>query len=626
MMIKLRGLAVIGHDVMMAMLACEVAIYVRYILQGDQVVPLFLWEATLLFGLAALIIFPLMGLHRGLWHYASFNDLLTIVKSVSLTVGLFILLLFLVTRLDQFPRSAVFIIWPLAAVLLGAPRILYRFSVDGNLKQLFERANRDSVPVLLFGAGDAAELFMRQMSRRPVAPYRVLGLVTRERIRVGSEIRGARILGHVDDLDAVLAKLKRSGKVPEKIIVTEENFDGETIRNLVDRADAQGLSVGRLPTMTNLQSEADVSIRPIDVSDLLGRPQKKLDRQSVNRLISGKRVLVTGAGGTIGSELTRQIATIGPEELAVLDNSEFNLYEIDGELAQRFPDLPRRTFMGDVRNRAWVGQVFSEFRPQIVCHAAARKHVPLSEENPADAVTTNVAGSVVVADAVCEHGIETMVMVSTDKAVNPTNVMGASKRAAELYVQAISVADPDGPDFVTVRFGNVLGSSGSVVPLFQKQLAEGGPLTVTHPEITRYFMTVKEAVELILQAAALERDSVEKRAGKIFVLDMGEPVLIRDLAARMIRLAGLEPEKDIEIVYTGLRPAEKLYEELFLEQELLVETGAEGIQLAAPRLTPLNDLKPQLDELISTAAGSDPKKLIECLSRIVPEFEHRKNG
>jgi O-antigen biosynthesis protein WbqV len=358
-------------------------------------------------------------------------------------------------------------------------------------------------------------------------------------------------------------------------------------------------------------------VRPVAIEDLLGRPQAVLDRDGMRRLVVGRRVLVTGAGGTIGAELVRQVAEFGPAELTLLDAGEFNLYQIDLELQERFSDLPRRAVIGDVRDRAMLARLFAETRPELVFHAAALKHVPMVEANAFEGVLTNAIGTRCVAEACRAAGVGVMVLISTDKAVNPTNVMGASKRIAETWCQALDLErGAGGTRFVTVRFGNVLGSTGSVVPLFQRQLAAGGPLTVTHPDVMRYFMTVREAVELVLQATAMAGDE----PGKIYVLDMGEPVRIVDLARQMIRLAGLRPGKDIEIKITGLRPGEKLFEEIFHGGEPLLPTACKGILLAAPRTADAATLGRLLDELANVCRRGDQAGLEALLHRLVPEY------
>src|SRR6185437_793953 len=374
----------------------------------------------------------------------------------------------------------------------------------------------------------------------------------------------------------------------------------------LDIADELSIPLARLPRITEFKAtvaEETPAIEPIAIEDLLGRPQTVLDRPGMRALIAGRRVLVTGAGGTIGSELARQIAGYEPARITLLDSSEYALYTIDRELQERHGALPRLALIGDVRDRRRIDEVMAAERPELVFHAAALKHVPMVEANPSEGVLTNVIGTRNVAEACRLHGVRAMVMISTDKAVNPANVMGASKRLAESICQALDVQEsrkPGGTRFVTVRFGNVLGSTGSVVPLFQRQLAAGGPLTVTHPEIQRFFMTVREAVELVLQASALAMKGGEER-GKIFVLDMGEPVKIVDLARQMIRLAGKRPDRDVKIEFVGLRPGEKLHEELFHEQEPLVPTQA-------------------LDELAEHAHEGRTDRVLVVLRNLVPEY------
>lgn len=383
------------------------------------------------------------------------------------------------------------------------------------------------------------------------------------------------------------------------------------------------MTLARMPRVHDLKSGAtdEVRIQPIAIEDLLGRPQQPLDRAGMAALVKGKRVLVTGAGGSIGSELVRQVADIGPAELVLVENSEFALYQADREMAERHADMARHAVIADVRDRERIEQVFNHYKPELVFHAAALKHVPLVEDNPFEGILTNAIGTRHVADACEAADVNVMVMISTDKAVNPTNIMGATKRIAETYVQALDLrrGANEGTRFVTVRFGNVLGSTGSVVPLFQRQLAEGGPITVTHPDMTRYFMTIREAVELVLQASSLGAGS-HATDGKIFVLDMGEPVKIVDLARQMIRLAGLTPGVDIEIQYTGTRPGEKLFEEIFHGSEPPAPTEAAGILLAAPRTQDVDEVNAVLAKLEAAAHGGDLGGLMDAIAALVPEY------
>jgi O-antigen biosynthesis protein WbqV len=397
------------------------------------------------------------------------------------------------------------------------------------------------------------------------------------------------------------------------------------------------MTIARLPRLTDFRSGPgdqggeQIEVRPIAIEDLLGRTQTKLDRAAMRRLIEGRRVLVSGAGGTIGAELLRQVATAAPAELTLLDYSEYLLYGADLELGERHPELPHRAVLADVREPGRLDEVLAERQPELVFHAAALKHVPMVEANPIEGVLTNAIGTRNMADACRRAGVAGMVLISTDKAINPASVMGASKRLAESYCQAMDIAEREraaragGPAtrFVTVRFGNVLGSTGSVVPLFQRQLAAGGPLTVTDPAMTRFFMTVREAVELVLQASALGLEAAGGGGGtgKIYVLDMGQPVRIVDLARQMIRLAGLRPDKDVAIVTTGVRPGEKLAEELFHDKEPMVATGHPGLLLAAPRTLNQEFLSRGLNELAELAAARKRDEVLAALARLVPEYQ-----
>jgi len=359
----------------------------------------------------------------------------------------------------------------------------------------------------------------------------------------------------------------------------------------------------------------------VDIASLLQRPARKIDQRAARRLIAGKRVLITGAGGTIGSELVRQVIAFEPARLALVDNAEFALYQIDLAMAEAGHGEVVYSGLTDVCRREHLNRVFEEIRPEIVLHAAAFKHVPIVEQNRCAGALTNVLGAKNVFDTAIEHGAETVVFISTDKAVNPTSFMGATKRIAELYAQALDVAQND-TRFITVRFGNVLGSTGSVVPLFKRQIARGGPVTVTDPEILRFFMTTAEAVQLVLQAASLNnaQNSVVTHDGRIFVLDMGEPVKIVDLAERMIKAYGFVPGKDIDIKFTGLRPGEKLFEEMFLDTDKLLKTGADGVLLASPAMIDLPLLNPRLTDVIAHAKSGDQNSLDEAVHHLVPEF------
>ena len=632
-----RALLAFVHDVLMAALSVVVSLYLR--LGGDIVdyKPRLTITYILSFTVIAASVFLLTGLYRGIWRYASLPDLFNIARAVTLTVAVFLPVMFVITRLEALPRSTLLIDWFVLIALLGAPRLAYRLFKDRGLDHILERAKHPSVPVLLISAKDGADTFIREMTRDPRAVYRVVGVLADTPSRVGREIYRVPVLGTIDALEDVVERLDRRGRRPQKLIVTAQNFTGAQVRGLLERADALAIPLARLPRLTDFRrnlDDAERAVEPIALEDLLGRPQAVLDRDGMAQLITGRRVLVTGAGGTIGAELARQIAAFAPGRLVLLDNGEFALYAIDAELRERFPELAPLPLLRDVRERAQVEEVVVAERPEIVFHAAALKHLPMVEANPIEGVLTNIIGSRNVAEAARAFGASLVVMISTDKAVNPTSVLGASKRLAESFCQAIDLYEArrrapyrQGTRYVTVRFGNVLGSPGSVVPLFARQLAAGGPLTVTHPDVSRFFMTVREAVELVLQASALSPASETTEArGKIFVLDMGEPVKIADLAHQMIRLAGLRADRDIKIAFIGLRPGEKLHEELFHSAEPLMPTANPAIRLAAPRAADYAMLVRSIDELEEYARLRREDRVLGLLERLVPEYRRSAHG
>jgi FlaA1/EpsC-like NDP-sugar epimerase len=612
------------HDVIMAAVSFLASLYLRL---GDEMRAMWtttdLWLGVALFCGVAIPVFVSQRLYRSVWRYASVSDLLALTKGATLTILIFLLVLFLTTRLQAMPRSVLFINWFVLLALLGGPRFIYRMLKDSWQNRKADSGGANKVPVLLVGAGDEAELFIRA-TRSPDAEYRAVGLIAAHGGRVGRNIHGIDVLGSADELPEVVAGLRQKGLAPQRLVITDHRLDGAEVRRLLDDADRLGMTLARIPRLMDLKDGISdrLTIRPIAVEDLLGRPQAVLDREGIAAMIKGRRVLVTGAGGSIGSELVRQIADLMPERLILVEACEFNLYQIDLEISRHCPGLILTPVLGDVRDSGRIRSVMAEYAPELVFHAAALKHVPMVEHNPDEGLLTNAVGTRIVADACRECGVALMVQISTDKAVNPTNVMGASKRIAEMYAQALDLAGAGdgGTRYVTVRFGNVLGSTGSVVPLFQRQLAEGGPLTVTHPEMTRYFMTVREAVELVLQASAFGLEAADYR-GRIFVLDMGEPVRIVDLARQMIRLAGLRPEHDIKIVFSGLRPGEKLFEEIFHGAEPPAPTGRSGILAAAPRSVDAEELASALDDLAAACLARQAATALAILRRLVPEYQ-----
>jgi O-antigen biosynthesis protein WbqV len=613
------------HDLIMAALSFVLSLYLRVGHSFTAYEVDFLIAGTASFAAIAGMVYLWMDLYRGIWRYASLNDLLAIARAVTLIILIFLPVMFLTTRLYDMPRSVVVINWFVLMTLLAAPRILYRMLKDGRFELTYARNTDQRIKVLLIGAGDAAEMFIQAMTRRTHSDYHPIAILDEAERRVGRHIRGVPVVGSTNDLAGVVERLRARGTQPQRLIITKPDMGPDKLRRLVDEAGQLGLTVARLPRLTEFRSAGaeEVEVRPVAIEDLLGRAQNVPNRGAMKALIAGRRVLVTGAGGTIGGELVRQLAEIGPSRLVLVENSEFNLYSIELELRERASELAVRAVIGDVRDRERISSLIADERPEVVFHAAALKHVPMVEANPLEGVQTNVIGTRNVAEACRSHGVAAMVLISTDKAVNPSSVMGATKRLAESCCQALDVAGSR-TRFVTVRFGNVLGSTGSVVPLFQRQLAAGGPLTVTHPEIKRYFMTVREAVELVLQASALGVGGIDGagagESGKIFVLDMGEPIRIADLARQMIRLAGRRPDRDVQIVFTGLRPGEKLNEELFHAGEALQPTVLKGIMLAAPRTTDYAFLARGLDELQAAVHAGRVDTVLSLITRYVPEY------
>lgn len=565
------------------------------------------------------------------WRFSGVADLLRIAGA---SVASAVLFSFILT-LSGFPLpSATFpIIYALVLlVMLGGLRVCSRLAYSKALRRAGQHR------IVLVGVDAVADLYLRAIERNPAANVRVTGLVALGTNQTGRRIHNVPILGHVQDIGAILTRLAQTQRLPESLVITEPTFRGAGLSHVLDTAAAHGVAVLRTPALTNLTPAEHVELRPIPLEDLLNRPQVPLDKQGMERLIKGRTVLVTGAGGSIGSELVRQIAQLAPQHLLLLDHGEFELWQIETELAELAPHVTRIGLVADVRDEARIESIMATYQPALVFHAAALKHVPIVEANPAEGLLTNVHGTRVVADAATRHGAQAMVVISTDKAVNPSSLMGAAKRAAEMYCQALDIqarasGNPTAMRCITVRFGNVLGSTGSVVPLFRRQLERGGPLTVTHPDMCRYFMTVSEAVGLVLQASVRGTNGVTDsstdallRGGGIFVLDMGEPVKIVDLARQMIRLAGLRPDEDVAIRFTGLRPGEKLYEELFHGREAPVPTDNPGLLLATPRVVNLQAVTQAVNQMTSYARKGDVTAALHVLALLVPEFNHNPKG
>jgi O-antigen biosynthesis protein WbqV len=588
-------------------------------LASDVVLP-----KTLAFVAVAAVVFFVFSVHRGSWRYVSIPEFLSIIKVSVTAVVVYTFGSFVLSRGINVPRSVPVLAGMYLIAGLAGPRLIYRLFLEGSILPVTAKVSRRAVRnVLLLGMTDSAESFIRLTRRGSLAGVNVVGILDEAPRRHARSVQGVKVYGALPDLEAVAKKLARQGTTVTELVVTETSPDRQRLGHIVEKATSLGLKTSRIPDLTEtaqLTSNSIFEPKAIELGDLLGRPEIVADIKGIAGLINERTVLVTGAGGSIGSELCRQIALLSPRRLIITDSSEFHLYSLDMELREKFETARIETRIVDVRDSARVNLVFQQFKPDIIFHAAALKHVPLVEANPLEAIKTNLFGTRNVANAALAAGTSACVMISTDKAVNPTNIMGATKRAAEAYCQALDVSS-EKTRYKTVRFGNVLGSNGSVVPRFQDQIASGGPLTVTHPEVVRYFMTIPEAVRLVLHASA-HAQGRRKERGKIMVLDMGQPVRIVHLAERMIQLAGLRPYVDIDIIFTGLRPGEKLFEELFDPSEVQSEVTDDGYVVASPRVIDKVLLEKTLSELEQAAYNEDEKRAVELLSHIVPEFEN----
>jgi len=618
-----------SHDIIMASLSYIAALYLRL---GDDIISFpinSIISGVILFTITCAIIFWFSKLYRGIWAFSSIKDLSQIFKAVSASVVTFTLISFFLTRSEGVPRTLPIIVWFILMASMGGSRLLLRLIRERRLSALWEKSGGGRTNVLLFGAGDESDLFIRAVNNNPQAPFKIVGIIGENEKHVGRQVHGIEVMGTTEDLPSIIKDLRNKNLSPSRLVITRASarMHANLISHLLDQSTSLGLKLSRVPSITDLNNDISntkmIEEKPLALEDLLGRTETVLNRDAIKSLIKNKRVLITGAGGSIGSELVRQIAELSPSHITLVEISEFNLYKIEIETKEKNPKLSIRALLGDVRDMARLTQIFQDEKPNLVFHAAAIKHVPLSEENVREAILTNVIGTRFVADCCAKANVDAMVMISTDKAVNSTNVMGATKRLAETYIQALDLISPKSR-FMIVRFGNVLGSTGSVVPRFQKQIANGGPITVTHPDITRYFMTIAEAVELVLQASAFGVDPTSNQRGRVMVLDMGKPIKIVDLANQMIRLAGLRPNEDIKIIYTGLRAGEKLHEELFGQAEELIPSKADGIHLARSPKVDLPQLQQNLSKFATLLqAGMNESSAITRLEELVTDFKRK---
>ena len=604
----LPRLAVIVHDLAMVWVCWQGLHYIRYALQPTPL-PLEPFSSTVLIVMVAQgLVSWQVGLYRGLWRFASVPDLLNIFKASVLGLLAVVAGLFFYSRLDLVSRAALLLYPFVLTMLLGAPRLIFRAWKDQRLLRSDESAER----VLILGAGQAGEALVRDLRR--IGRYQPIGFLDDAAALRGTRLQGLPILGRVNDV----GRIARETGV-QLLVIAMPSLDATAMRRVVGICEESGVPFRTVPRLADVLEGRSLpgQLKEVAIEDLLGRQPLNPDWKAIRGWLGARSVLVTGAGGSIGSELCRQCARHGAKRIALLEIDELALLTVEAELRRDFPGIDCLPVLGDAGDPAVIAHALAVAEPEAVFHAAAYKQVPLLQRQLREAVRNNVLATDVVARASRDAGVGTFVLISTDKAVDPVNVLGATKRFAEMLCQ--SLVDPRSTRFVTVRFGNVLDSAGSVVPLFREQIRRGGPVTVTDPEVTRYFMTIPEACQLILQAAAIGAQQA------VYTLDMGEPVSIRMLAEQMIRLAGKQPGKDIAIEYTGLRPGEKLHESLFHAEERYSATVHPKILQALPRGVSADRIEPALQALRESVVGYDLERLESSLRAAVPEFNPLDN-
>ena len=605
--------AVVAHDLLMVAVSWLAA---GWIIQRGAFSGIFssiplLSELFLVLAIQGLVLWS-TGLYKGLWRFASFPDLWNIARAALFGMILIIVSLTVLRGAEVRQVMGTVLAYPAILFLaLGLPRMCYRFWKDSRLPH--SEPGSGVQRVLVLGAGRSGALLERELRHR--GGFDVVGFLDDDHRLVGAQVHGIPVLGSIDKLPRVCREVGA-----DLAIIAMPSATNHQMQAVVEICEKSDIEFRTLPTLNDLGNKATRidDLKRVVIDDLLGREPVSLVWDSIREGLAGKRVMITGGGGSIGSELCRQIARLNPVELIVVDNSEYALYRIDHELRSEFQDLIFYCVLGDICDSATVEKVVGEYKPDMIFHAAAYKHLPILQTQVREAFRNNVLGTMRLAEASERHAVGTFVLISTDKAVNPANIMGATKRVAEMYCQNMNARSRT--RYITVRFGNVLNSNGSVVPLFKEQIANGGPVTVTHPEISRYFMTISEASQLIMQAAVLGS------GGEIYVLDMGEPVKITYLAEQLIRLSGKEPGRDIQIVYTGLRPGEKLFEELFHELEPYEQTKHEKIFLAHPRQADWENLSSHLRTAELAVRRYDTRKIQQVLLLLVPELAKTSIG
>ncbi|UFH65459.1 polysaccharide biosynthesis protein [Clostridium cadaveris] len=603
----MRRFALVVADLFLVELSYLISFFL--VISNDMAAFELMKKNILFIGLGYILVFWIFRLYESLWRYASIDEFLctvaanliagTVVYSIMKFLGIYI----------RINISIIAMI--LSMTFTIGVRVSFRLWRRGLAFIPDMKKGKNKERALIIGAGSAGDMILREILNSQYSRFNPIAIVDDDRIKVGRSILGVKILGTTDDVEKIAKE-----KDIDTIIIAMPSAANEVKAKIIEKCKKTGCKLKIIPGLYQILNSTTTiqdKIRNVEVEDLLGRESIKLDNEGIKEYIKDKTVIVTGGGGSIGSELCRQIAKFSPKTLIILDIYENNAYEIQNELRNNYKNLDLKVLIGSIRDRRRLDVIFNKYRPDIVFHAAAHKHVPLMEESPSEAIKNNVFGTFNVAEAADRYGVKRFVMISTDKAVNPTNIMGATKRCCEMIVQAFN--EKSKTEFVAVRFGNVLGSNGSVIPLFKKQIKNGGPVTVTHKDITRFFMLIPEAAQLVLQAGAYAK------GGEVFVLDMGKPVRIYDLAEDLIRLSGLEPGSDIEIKVTGLRPGEKLYEELLMGEEGLQTTGHEKIFVGKPTFKDLEGLTEELESLKFVIDKGDKKLVSDKLKEIVPTFK-----
>ncbi|CAA7599638.1 NAD(P)-binding domain protein [Acididesulfobacillus acetoxydans] len=605
MILRKRTLLLMLIDVVLVNLAAFLSFYIRFegTIPGEYYLTLYhtAWAATLI----SLAVFYVFGLYNRLWQYASTGELLSILFAVTVSTLATVTAVFFLAPM-RLPHSVAALLWFTTVLLVGGSRFTWRIVLENIATPHVPGSQKQ---VLIVGAGDAGVLTARELKNHNFREGRPVGFIDDDRAKQRLHLMGMPILGMRKDIP----KIVKNYSIDE-VIIAMPSASGDAVRDIVQICEKTGVGLKIMPGVYDMLSDRvnTAAIRQVQVEDLLGREPVSVDLEEVSGYLSGETILVTGGGGSIGSEICRQVAKFSPGKLVIAGHGENTVFDIEQELRSEYPELELATEILDIKDREKVGIVFQKYRPGVIYHAAAHKHVPLMEKNPEEALKNNIVGTNNLVEAADAVGVKTFVMISTDKAVNPTSVMGTTKRVGEMIIQ--SMDKRSGTKFVAVRFGNVLGSRGSVIPTFKRQIAKGGPVTVTHPEMVRFFMTIPEAAQLVIQAGAMAR------GGEIFILDMGKPVKILDLARDLIRLSGFEPDVDIPIKFTGMRPGEKLYEELLTAEEGTSATKHKRIFVAKPNTIDVKKLQELIQTIKERGSYMTKEEVVGALQTVVPTF------